>query len=54
MSRGIVVSIHIAAMASAPIQSVAEVVALADRGSIFVYAESYGLLAFCHSIFCVD
>lgn len=51
---GIVVSLHSAPSASAPIKSVADVVAVADRGSIFVYAERYGLIAFCYSMFCVD
>ncbi len=52
--RSIVVSIHVAASAAAPIKSVTKVVALADRGSIFVYAKRYGLFAFCYSMFCVD
>lgn len=45
-------SLHISEFA--PIKSVAEVIALADRGSIFVYAKRYGLIACCYSMFCVD
>ncbi len=48
---GIVVSLHIAPVGAAPINSVAVVVALADRGSVFVYAERYGLIGFCYSMF---
>jgi hypothetical protein len=43
---GIVVSLHVAPSAAAPIKSVGEVVAVVDRGFIFVYAEQYGLIAF--------
>jgi hypothetical protein len=47
--RDLVVSLHIAA--AAPIKSAVEVIALAERGSIVVYAERYGLWAFCYSMF---
>lgn len=44
---GIVVSLQVAPSAAAPIKSVAEAVAVADRGSILRYAERYGLITFC-------
>jgi len=49
-----VIAIRIAVVALAPMKSVAEVTAVLDSGSIFVYAERYGLLAFCYSMFYAD
>jgi hypothetical protein len=51
---GIVVSIHVAASAAAPFISVAKVIALGERGFIFVYAKRHGHFAFCYAMFCVD
>ncbi len=45
------IPIHIAVVASALIKTFAVVTAVLDSGSIFVYAERYGLLAFCYSMF---
>jgi hypothetical protein len=52
--RSIVVSIHVAASAAAPIKSVAKVIAVVERGFFFVYAKRYGRFAFCYAMFCVD
>ena len=54
MWQGKVLSFHIAAVASAPIQSVLALAVVLDSRSIFVYLERYGFLAFRYSMFYAD
>lgn len=49
-----VIPIHIAVVALALIKTIAEVTAVLDSGSFFVYVERCGFLAFCYSMFYAD